>query len=209
MPRKQKKYHYIYKTTNIITNKYYIGMHSTDDIGDGYIGSGKRLWYSINKHGKENHNIEILEYLSNRKELSNKEKEIVNEELLNDKMCMNLVIGGVGGIFNEEHHEKMKKGASKFLKDKWKDEKYRNKTLKMMIENTKKTHREGKLKYDNFKDKHHTEETKIKMSKSSKGTGCGEKNSQFGTCWITNSKKNKKIKKNNLLLEDGWRLGRI
>lgn len=51
MARKEKQYHFIYKTINIINNKYYIGMHSTDDLNDGYVGSGKRLWYSINKNG--------------------------------------------------------------------------------------------------------------------------------------------------------------
>lgn len=50
----RRKYHYIYKTTCTITSKFYIGMHSTDNLEDGYVGSGKRLWYSINKHGKEN-----------------------------------------------------------------------------------------------------------------------------------------------------------
>jgi hypothetical protein len=37
----KKKYHFIYKTTCLITNKYYIGMHSTDDLEDGYVGSRK------------------------------------------------------------------------------------------------------------------------------------------------------------------------
>ena len=50
----RRKYHYIYKTTCIINDKFYIGMHSTDNMEDGYIGSGKRLWHSINYHGKEN-----------------------------------------------------------------------------------------------------------------------------------------------------------
>ena len=54
MGRKQKKYHFIYKTTNLINDKFYIGMHSTDDLNDKYIGSGKRLWYSINKYGINN-----------------------------------------------------------------------------------------------------------------------------------------------------------
>jgi hypothetical protein len=48
-------------------DKYYIGMHSTNDLNDGYVGSGKRLWFSINYHGKENHACEILEYCKDRK----------------------------------------------------------------------------------------------------------------------------------------------
>lgn len=51
----RRKYHYIYKTKCLLTNKYYIGMHSTDNLDDGYVGSGKRLWYSINKHGLKKH----------------------------------------------------------------------------------------------------------------------------------------------------------
>ena len=54
MSRKEKEYHFIYKTMNLINEKYYIGMHSTDNLNDGYIGSGKRLWHSIRKYGKEN-----------------------------------------------------------------------------------------------------------------------------------------------------------
>jgi len=94
MPRVQKKYHFIYKTTCTITNRFYIGMHSTDNVSDGYVGSGKRLWYSISKHGKENHICEILEYLPDRKTLSEREKEIVNLILIKDPLCMNLALGG-------------------------------------------------------------------------------------------------------------------
>lgn len=83
----RRKYHYIYKTTCIITNKFYIGMHSTDNLEDSYIGSGKRLWHSINKHGKENHVCEILEFLPNRSSLKAREKEIVNKELINEELC--------------------------------------------------------------------------------------------------------------------------
>ena len=81
MSRKEKQYHYIYKTTNIVNGKFYIGIHSTNDLNDGYIGSGKRLWYSINKYGKEIFKCEILEYFSDRESLYKKERELVNEEL--------------------------------------------------------------------------------------------------------------------------------
>ena len=58
----RRKYHYIYKTTCKLTNRYYYGMHSTDNLEDGYKGSGTRLKYSINKHGLENHCCEKLEF---------------------------------------------------------------------------------------------------------------------------------------------------
>ena len=66
MARKEKTYHFIYKTTNLLNGKYYIGMHSTFNLEDGYMGSGKRLKRSLNKYGKENHKVEILEFVDNR-----------------------------------------------------------------------------------------------------------------------------------------------
>ncbi len=74
MPRKHYQYHYIYKTTNILNDKFYIGMHSTNDLNDGYQGSGKRLRYSINKHGRKAHTTEILEFLPDRESLRKKRK---------------------------------------------------------------------------------------------------------------------------------------
>lgn len=111
--RKPKKYHYIYKTTNIIKDYFYIGMHSTNNLEDGYLGSGKRIRYSINKYGKENHKFEILEYLPSREELKKREKEIVNEEMLANPQCINLCIGGDGGNgtrnWTEETYKKVNK----------------------------------------------------------------------------------------------------
>ena len=74
MARRQKKYHYIYKTTCIVNGKYYIGMHSTDSLNDGYLGSGKRLWRSINYHSKDKHKKVILEFCVDREELKKREK---------------------------------------------------------------------------------------------------------------------------------------
>jgi len=110
--RKEKKYHFIYKTTCNITNKYYIGMHSTDKLDDGYLGSGRRLRYSINKYGKENHTREILEFCKTRKELKSRESEIVTLNEITKKECMNLVVGGsgaglpIGYIHSTESNEK-------------------------------------------------------------------------------------------------------
>ena len=79
-------------------------MHSTNNLEDGYMGGGKNITNSIRYYGKDNHKKEILEYLNDRDSLAAREKEIVNEDLLNDPMCMNLMIGGYGGDW--EHIQK-------------------------------------------------------------------------------------------------------
>lgn len=208
--RKEKKYHYIYKTTNVINGKYYIGMHSTNNLDDGYLGSGKYLWNSINYHGRDYHVKEVLEFVDSRKELKVREEEIVNEQLVNEALCMNLKTGGQGGLVNEEHHRKMREGSSKHLLERWDNssEEEKNKVKTLLLVNLKKSHTEGKIKYDTFKGKKHSDETKKKMSETMKGKGIGESNSQFGKCWITNGEENMKIFKGDKVLE-GWELGRV
>jgi len=208
MPRKEKKFHYIYKTTNLVNGKYYIGMHTTDNLNDGYIGSGKRLWYSINKYGKENFKCEILEMLPDRSSLKERERELVNEDLLKDPMCINLKVGGIGGNLGRDGEylggDKFK-GAHLY----WKIPENKERLKKLVSENNKKLYKEGKLFY--FKcdwvGRRHKEETKIKIGISNSLKQQGENNSQFGTCWITNGIENKKIKKEGEIPE-GWFLGR-
>lgn len=92
----RRRFHYVYKTTCLVTGRYYIGMHSTDDMNDGYMGSGKRLGYSLRKYGAEQHKKEVLEHCTSRDELILREEQIVTPELISDEMCMNLVRGGKG-----------------------------------------------------------------------------------------------------------------
>lgn len=195
MPRKEKKYHFIYKTTNLLNGKYYIGMHSTDNLNDGYLGSGKRLRYSIKKYGKEYHRKEIIEFFNTRDELAAKEREIVClNEIAKDK-CLNLVVGGDGGRgFTFEERERAKIAASTWLKEKWSDEDFRKRQSKLSSERLTETNKTMTWHRKSFLNKQHSEETKKLMSESSKGMGSGEMNSQHGTCWITKDKKNKKIK---------------
>ena len=208
MARKQKKYHYIYKTTNLLSGKYYIGMHSTDNLDDGYLGSGTRLRRSINKYGEENFKLEILEYCNSREELKGRELEIVNLDEIAKIDCMNLKVGGYGGLSNGEHREKfIEAGINNFNKTKEQRELSIAKVVKTDF--FKKRVSDGlKVYYEThdgtFKGKKHSEETKEKMRKSK---NVGSNNSQYGSCWITNEIENKKIKKGDLIPE-GWRLGR-
>ena len=87
----------IYKTTNIISKKYYIGCHQTVNLDDGYLGSGKHLKRAIKKYGVENFTFEILHILSTKEEMFRLERELVNESLVKDPLSYNLKIGGSGG----------------------------------------------------------------------------------------------------------------
>jgi len=203
----RRKYHYIYKTTCEVTGKYYFGMHSTDNLDDRYKGSGKRLWYSMNKHGEENHICEKLEFFETREKLREREIEIVNSDLLKDLMCMNLQLGGGGGFSGEEHIKKCHEGASKWMSKNWENLEYRKAHNEKHGKLLKERHKKGLVKYDNFTGKTHSEETKQKMKLSQQGKQKGELNSQYGTCWITNNKTNKKIHRSDDI-PDGYKLGR-
>lgn len=148
-------------------------MHSTSILEDAYLGSGKRLRYSVKKYGKDNHVKEILEFLPNRIALGFRESSIVNEDLLLDPLCMNLTKGGTGGggFRNNEHKLKflkagtlasVKSGKSKeTLKKLLSNEEWSNNFKKKISDSL--TNRKTKRKTP-IRSKH-SEETKLKMRK--------------------------------------------
>ena len=93
----KSKYHLLYKTTCRVNDRYYIGIHSTDVLEDGYLGSGTIIKSSIAKHGADNHFREIVKLFETRDEAKAAEKLLVSGELLKDHLCMNLKQGGEGG----------------------------------------------------------------------------------------------------------------
>jgi hypothetical protein len=218
MARKEKKYHYIYKTTNLKNGKFYIGMHSTNDLNDGYLGSGTRLRRSIRRNGKENFKIEYLEFFDSRELLVEREKQLVNTDLLKNSNCMNLKQGGDGG-FSLEATKNGRKKTDEFLESKYGSDfrkiisknYYNNLTPEQRFNLTQKViegQRRVNFKHPSFFGKNHTEETKKKMSEAKKGKYNGSNNPQFGTMWITNGTENKKIKKQEII-PIGWKAGRI
>jgi hypothetical protein len=211
-------YYTIYKITNQIDSKIYIGCHKTNDLNDDYMGSGKYLKLAQKKYGINNFTKEILFVFDNPKEMYEKEAELVNPEFLITENTYNLKIGGYGGwdYTNSNglnNSTKTKEQLSEAALKTWEklkgDSDYMDSLRKRQNEFFSKLHSDGKIKYDTFTGKKHTKETKQKISETKKSnkSGLGEKNSQYGTTWVwCPSMGNKKIKKEELpqYLEEGW-----
>ena len=205
MSRKEKKYHFIYKTTDTRNENFYIGMHSTNDLNDGYVGSGTRLKKLIYKHGKEIFNMEILEFLPDRTSLKKREEEIVNSNLLSEEKCLNLKPGGSGGFCNEEHRINFFNGAINFSRINGKKGCERFKELNESPYFNK-WFRDKCSGHQKWKGRKHSSDTILKMKKSK---NVGINNPQYGTCWITNGIDNKKIKNEHSEIPNGWYKGRV
>lgn len=107
-------YGYIYKTTNNITGKIYIGQkHSDKFLGNRYLGSGKRLKEAINKYGKSNFTVEILEIIDNKEFMDKREiywishYNSTNKEIgynLSEGGNVNRTLVGENNPFYGKHH---------------------------------------------------------------------------------------------------------
>ena len=86
----------VYKTTNLINGKIYIGKDEAND--PTYLGSGYALKPAIRKYGKENFKKEILEMCSNSHDLCEREKFWINAlNALDPEIGYNIAEGGSGG----------------------------------------------------------------------------------------------------------------
>ncbi len=184
----------IYKTTNMITNEYYIGKHYTENLNDGYLGSGSKFTEDVKKYGKENFFRNILQFCKSYDEMNEAEAKWINENTMNDPMCLNLRTGGEYNVkISDEYRKKISKGKlgqkwNKEMRDKMNSimsspefkEKQRithlgktpwNKGQKNVYsDETKQKMSEAKRGEKHFfYGKHHTEETKKKISEANKG----------------------------------------
>jgi hypothetical protein len=87
----------IYKTTNLINNKIYVGKQLHNDR-QNYLGSGKILKQAISKYGQQNFKKEILQECSSKPEWLEAEQLWIEKLNSRDKeVGYNLAIGGDGG----------------------------------------------------------------------------------------------------------------
>lgn len=256
-----KERHYlVYQITNLINQKIYIGIHSTKNINDGYMGSGSNIKRAIKEFGANNFKKEILFDFDNPEDMIQQERLLVDRKFIARKDVYNISIGGAfltldsitvkdndGNCFNVHRTDKRwlsgeVKSASigrnknkvvckdaygnTFLIDKT-DPKYISGEFVPVTTGTiavrDKYNNMFRVPFDDlrivsgelvgiWKDKKHSEETKKIISEKLKIQQAGEKNSQFGTCWIHHLqlKISKKIKNTELdsFLIEGWIKGR-
>jgi len=202
----------VYKITNELDGKIYIGCHKTEDINDGYMGSGSYLKRAQEKHNIENFTKEILHVFDTAEEMFDMESMLVNEDFAQSKETYNLKLGGEGG-FDYINSTGLNNNGDKFqwYIEKLKDDEFRELDTKIKSERFKRLHREGKFKYDTFTGKSHTPEAKKKIGDANAKHQKGEGNSQYGSMWIyhINLEENKKIKKDDFPSweQDGWLKG--
>lgn len=113
-----EKYFYLYRVTNLINGKIYIGIHMTSNMKDCYYASGRAINQALRKYGKQNFKREILEYFSSEEEMLAREAEIVDEKFLERNDTYNLAEGGnhagrtaakqKKGIHSPEEREKLR-----------------------------------------------------------------------------------------------------
>lgn len=217
-----KKYHYFYKITNTLNNHFYYGVHNTDNLEDGYMGSGTKLHVAYEKYGIENFTKEILKFFDTAEEAFEYEAEVVNEELVKSHECYNIQGGGrsintIGLVVVEDS------SGNRFMIPKG-DERIVNEGLKIYSPTRGKVtvkrknvqedfylidkdeYANNKDLYDtNWTNKNHSDESKNKIRET-----MTPKNSTNDRVWVNKNGVVKYLDKKKLdeYLNDGWRLGR-
>lgn len=168
------KFYYTYKITLLkgsLAGHYYYGQHRTNNLDDGYCGSGRIIKDYFKCYDKIEHQTyikEILAFYDNLDELNKAEYILIGEKYNNDNLCLNIKAGGGQHGCNKELKEKLSKNHHNVSgKNNPMYGKYGKENPNYGRKNTEET----KIKISNalkgkqnwWKGKHHSEETKEKM----------------------------------------------
>jgi group I intron endonuclease len=162
----------IYKTTNLLNGKFYIGKDEKNN--PNYLGSGLYLKRAVKKYGIESFKKEIIEICPTREELNIREKYWI-ETLSATTTGYNIAEGGTGGKTTPVVHNKGKTYEELYGVEKAKElkEKKRLATLgKKLTDDVKEKIREGN------KGKKVSDETKLKQSNANKGKKVSDETKQ-------------------------------
>lgn len=87
-------YHTVYLITNHVNGKIYVGVHSTFNLEDGYMGSSKLVDKAIIKYGQSNFTKQILHFAYDRDHAYDIEAQIVDSYFVHRKDTYNMHVGG-------------------------------------------------------------------------------------------------------------------
>ena len=201
----------VYKITNLVNSKIYVGLHVTSNLDDDYLGSGKQIQAAVKKYGRKNFKKEYIRVCRTPEEMYKLEAEIVNEEFVKNPNTYNMKTGGTGSwshVNSNPERYRATRSQLRKLRNAQEDNPFRDpewqkkhnsmtnpEIVQMLVRKANSPAAMAKKK----------ETWKIT------GRGQGSKNSQFGTCWIYHPEQgNKKISKEELdkFLSLGYTKGR-
>jgi group I intron endonuclease len=188
----EKEFNYVYLTTNLINGKKYVGDHSTNNLDDHYIGSGRPYFNNAKKkYGKENFKKEILKFFPSKQSSFDAQEKYIKEHNTLKPNGYNLSPkGGVGVVecFSEESKEKIKNSLlgikrSEITKQKMSKPKHTAESKKA-IWDTRRNNGNGDFSEEHKKNMQEaaknrppmSEQTKRNMSKSRMGNNNRTKN---------------------------------
>lgn len=212
-------YYTVYRTTNLVNDKVYIGIHCTEDPNDSYLGSGYQLRSAIRKYGRDSFKKEVLYIFDNPTEMAAKEAELVTQEFVDRHDTYNLALGGYQAdswyqarknITPEQFRLRSVRG-NEVLSALLKTSEYHRAVQRRNGERfCRHLHARGLVKKAPFTGMKHSAETIQKMRVAKKGRYDGHANPSFGTFWVCKEGTPKKIQSSELdsYLALGWKRGR-
>lgn len=193
----------VYKTTNLVNGKIYIGQDVSNKLW--YFGLGILLLRAIKKYGKDKFKKEILEVCNSKEELNKREIYWISALKSTDpKIGYNLSEGGTGGDLltdnpNRDIIVEKRKGRIPWNKGltKEKNESLKSASIKRIGQKRSKKSRLKMSKahigqISNMKGKKHSEETIKKMSDTKKGRVAWNKGKQLSKKHKANLSKKRK-----------------
>ena len=174
----------IYKTTHAASGKIYVGMHKTKNPNDKYLGSGTIIGHAIKKHGQAAFSKEVLFVFDNHAEMVAKEIEVVDVEFVTRDDNYNIRPGGDGGWVDTSSDTQRARAIKSNIRQAElaaADPHFRDALKAAGSRTFRRLHQEGRINYSTFSGRHHTEDTRERISSSKKGELTGSSNPQYGT----------------------------
>lgn len=186
--------YHIYLTVNKINGKTYVGQHYSEHWNDAYLGSGVLITKAIKKYGRENFEKFLLQYCSSKEDANKAETFWIAEYRKRGLAQYNVADGGGGGRkgqvpwckgkkLSEEHRKKLseahkgkklhfteehKRKIGVANKGKVRSEEYRQQVRERQLKRFRDHEARKACASRGMKGRHHSEETKRKISEARK-----------------------------------------